>query len=273
MNNDQTPGLRRRSPDYAQQYSQSWLSTAPSDSGFDSDYAFSLCDSASTQVAETGLPLWRLFGDMQGPDLDPSIQSSGVHAGLAHVYNQPSYGIAPIDHVFQTDATSIEDGQHWYSQNLIPDHGGPLQQGTFFSSNVQEADAVHANNPAPFGQSGLVHDDQAILGIDTPAPVPAVACPDATLQMYPPLGAVVLQMSDGLYFCSQLGCDAIYSRIGDCRRHLKKHNGPFFYCEQRGCGMKFYRHDKLRAHMQQGHGVAIPPPGNRRRQRRSAIGQ
>jgi hypothetical protein len=115
----------------------------------------------------------------------------------------------------------------------------------------------HGNNPAPFGQSGLVHDDQAILGFDTLAPVPAVAvqalCPDATLQISPPLDAVVLQRSDGLYFCSQLGCDATYSRISDCRRHLKKHNGPFFRCKQRGCGMEFYRFDKLRAHMQQGH--------------------
>lgn len=85
--------------------------------------------------------------------------------------------------------------------------------------------------------------------------------------------AIVLKTDDGRFICSELDCDASYQRIGDCRRHLKKHNGPFFHCEQRGCGMEFYRHDKLRVHMQQGHGIAILPPGNKRRQKRGVTGQ
>ncbi|KAJ4335585.1 hypothetical protein N0V87_005979 [Didymella glomerata] len=85
--------------------------------------------------------------------------------------------------------------------------------------------------------------------------------------------AVVLEIGDGRFLCSEPDCNASYQRKGDCQRHLKKHNGPFFYCDQRGCSMEFYRHDKLRAHMQQGHDIAIPPPGNKRRQRRGVTGQ
>lgn len=82
--------------------------------------------------------------------------------------------------------------------------------------------------------------------------------------------AVILETTDGKFFCSELGCDATYLRAGDCRRHLKKHNGPFFPCPQRNCDMKFYRHDKLRAHMKQGHGTPVAPP---RRGRRGAISE
>lgn len=75
-----------------------------------------------------------------------------------------------------------------------------------------------------------------------------------------PAEAVVLQLPNGKFFCSQLGCDTVYPRAGDCRRHLKKHNGPFFHCDQPGCGMEFYRHDKLRAHLKQGHSIAVAAP-------------
>lgn len=82
-----------------------------------------------------------------------------------------------------------------------------------------------------------------------------------------PVGAIVMKLPEGGFFCSQLGCDTIYLRVGDCRRHLKKHNGPFFVCTQHDCSMEFYRHDKLRAHMMQGHNIAVAAP---RRGRRSA---
>lgn len=77
--------------------------------------------------------------------------------------------------------------------------------------------------------------------------------------------AVVIQRNDGLFSCSEPGCDATYSRVGDCRRHVKKHNGPFFNCGQDDCRMRFYRGDKLREHTKNAHGVLIPT-GSLRRQ-------
>ncbi|KAJ8113629.1 hypothetical protein OPT61_g4288 [Boeremia exigua] len=71
------------------------------------------------------------------------------------------------------------------------------------------------------------------------------------------LEAVVLERLDGSFYCSQLDCDASFLRAGDCRRHLQKHNEPFFACIQRGCDMKFYRHDKLRAHLKHSHGIVM----------------
>ena len=80
-----------------------------------------------------------------------------------------------------------------------------------------------------------------------------------------PAEAVVLQLPDGKFFCSQFGCDAVYLRPGDCRRRLKMHNGPFFPCKQPGCDMEFYRRDKLRDHLKQGHNIVVAAPRRGRR--------
>ncbi|KZM25695.1 metal ion binding [Ascochyta rabiei] len=77
-------------------------------------------------------------------------------------------------------------------------------------------------------------------------------------------GAVILVNSDGLFFCSEPGCDTTYLRKGDCQRHLKKHNGPFFPCTQPGCDMTFYRADKQRDHLKQGHDIIVAAPPRRR---------
>lgn len=71
----------------------------------------------------------------------------------------------------------------------------------------------------------------------------------------PSVRAEVFQGSDSRYLCSQVGCDVNYARAGDCRHHLKKHNGPFLCCHVEGCTMRFYRNDKLQAHLRQGHGL------------------
>jgi hypothetical protein len=77
------------------------------------------------------------------------------------------------------------------------------------------------------------------------------------------------QTSDSRFRCSE-GCPTVYLRVGDCRRHLKKHNGPFYPCEQPNCPMVFYRMDKLCAHMSKGHGVPVPTRATMHRQRRGA---
>jgi hypothetical protein len=105
------------------------------------------------------------------------------------------------------------------------------------------------------------------------------ALPDLSILSLPlsepikPAEAVVLQLPDGKFFCSQLDCHAVYLRAGDCRRHLKKHNGPFFSCKQPGCDMEFYRHDKLRDHMKQGHNIVVAAPRRGRRAARLTANQ
>ena len=49
------------------------------------------------------------------------------------------------------------------------------------------------------------------------------------------------------------GCTGIFSRREEYRRHMKKHNGPFFPCTHPNCGKMFYRQDKLRDHLAKGH--------------------
>lgn len=82
--------------------------------------------------------------------------------------------------------------------------------------------------------------------------------------------ATVQGTSDGRFRCSSEECSSVYLRAGDCRRHLKKHNGPFHPCEQPGCPMVFYRMDKLRAHMSRGHRVPSPTRASMHRHRRGA---
>ena len=117
-----------------------------------------------------------------------------------------------------------------------------------------------------FGGSTLYESHLQSL---TPAPEVAVQAPKNNannLQAAATNIATVQETTDGRFRCSE-GCPTWYGREGDCRCHLKKHNGPFFPCSQRGCDMEFYRHDKLRDHLKQGHGIVVSAPGNKRRQR------
>ncbi|KAJ8111098.1 hypothetical protein OPT61_g6226 [Boeremia exigua] len=132
-----------------------------------------------------------------------------------------------------------------------------------YSNDAQTPNAI----PELFGN----HFEPALSQqVPTSAPIPPLSPFDSlpvslAQTSAAPAEAVVLETPDGKFFCSQLGCDATYLRVGDCRRHLKKHNGPFFACDQHGCNMEFYRHDKLRAHLKQGHGVIIAAPRRGRR--------
>lgn len=138
-----------------------------------------------------------------------------------------------------------------------------------------------ANHRPLFEPEALDTLEHATLPFDGFAPSSIQPVPDVQPLAYPNLAgpllllpepvkhaeAVVMERTDGKFCCSQLGCDAVYVRPGDCRRHLKLHNGPFFPCKQPGCDMKFYRRDKLRDHMKQGHNIVVAAP---RRGRRAA---
>ncbi|KAF2996929.1 hypothetical protein E8E13_006350 [Curvularia kusanoi] len=118
-------------------------------------------------------------------------------------------------------------------------------------------------------EAGLGTLEHSFLPIvsNPPQQVPNVRCAHPDLAPFPeifePIGhaeAVIMELPDGRFYCSALGCLAIYLRAGDCRRHLKKHNGPFFPCTQPGCNMEFYRADKLRSHLKQGHNLVVAAP-------------
>ncbi|KAJ4405343.1 hypothetical protein N0V91_005293 [Didymella pomorum] len=197
--------------------------------------------------------------------LRPLQESSSFSpCGYSTKMDQDPHEAFLTDQVFQSKATCVEHGQHPINQNWISVIGGPLQDDVFFGSDTREADTPNGllgKVSGSLGPTVVNHDDQAVLSPGTLASVPVVPVPTmylGALQQIPPgLDAVVMQRDDGVFFCSQVGCDAAYARIGDCRRHLKKHNGKI----------------SLRAHMQQGHGIVIPPPGNKRRQRRGVAGQ
>ncbi|KAF1924921.1 uncharacterized protein M421DRAFT_401230 [Didymella exigua CBS 183.55] len=193
-------------------------------------------------------------------DHDQYRYSSQSMGGINQQLFRSYFANAPSEHV----------PNHGQWEDPIPVEKWPLQQDFLIDINIQGINDPHGYFPGLLWQSGLNHGQQVPPNFSTPT-VQALD-PGAAQQMPITVEVEVRQLDDGVFFCS-LGCNATYSRICDCRRHLKKHNGPFFHCNQRGCGMYFYRHDKLRAHMQQCHGVAIPPPGNRRRQRSSAAGQ
>lgn len=61
-------------------------------------------------------------------------------------------------------------------------------------------------------------------------------------------------------------CNGTFSRVGEYRRHMKKHAKHCYPCTQAGCGKSFYRNDKLRDHLWQGHQIETRQRSRRARQ-------
>ena len=57
--------------------------------------------------------------------------------------------------------------------------------------------------------------------------------------------------------CTAPGCSKTFRRVGDCRRHMRKHQAPKLNCIVEGCDMKFTRLDKVRDHLRQGHKIVL----------------
>ncbi|KAF2028317.1 hypothetical protein EK21DRAFT_113952 [Setomelanomma holmii] len=57
--------------------------------------------------------------------------------------------------------------------------------------------------------------------------------------------------------CGFPGCNSTFRRVGDCRRHMGKHQAPTFRCITVDCDKTFYRVDKVRDHLRQGHGILL----------------
>jgi hypothetical protein len=81
--------------------------------------------------------------------------------------------------------------------------------------------------------------------INTHIPIPVAA---------PLANAAAPQPSGQNLVCTTCGV-ATFGRVGEWRRHMKKHGPPSFFCTQAGCTMSFYRKDKLRDHRRQAHGI------------------
>ena len=83
-----------------------------------------------------------------------------------------------------------------------------------------------------------------------PAATNIVAPPSASLGAH--LGAQH-RIIDTRIRCTAPGCSKTFRRVGDCRRHMRKHQAPNLRCVVENCNMKFDRMDKLRDHVRQGH--------------------
>lgn len=57
--------------------------------------------------------------------------------------------------------------------------------------------------------------------------------------------------------CDFEGCTKTFRRVGDCRRHKRKHEAPKLRCTVLNCDMRFTRMDKVRDHLCQGHGIKL----------------
>jgi hypothetical protein len=63
------------------------------------------------------------------------------------------------------------------------------------------------------------------------------------------------------------GCPGTFSRVGEYRRHTRKHGNHAYACNQHGCRMTFYRKDKLTSHLWQKHRLGQAPGASARARR------
>ena len=206
---------------------------------------------------------------LHGPAV-PSWQHPAHGLGPDHISIPESafwpHGPLPRANIDSAQQSWIEATNSHPQQLLYPDVSLPEQSwdsNNIYNQPQSVSEAIPGAPEPSLFQSGLnliqpvapsqpALSELSALSLPLPGPIK-------------PAEAVVLQLPDGKFFCSQFGCDAVYLRPGDCRRHLKMHNGPFFPCTEQGCPMIFYRNDKLQDHLTQRHNVINARVGSRRR--------
>ena len=177
---------------------------------------------------------------------------------------------------FQHNDTPI-----WCTNETVPfDHPGHAIEGS--STLVEDAQAVlNGNADHLLGNNELLADVDGIHDIDHDiVDTVALYAPDISftllangpnmtayanlplLQVQPqvlaaPVVPPVINQVPHVAVTSPLqchhGCTGTFRRREEYRRHMKKHNGPFFPCTHPNCGKMFYRQDKLRDHLAKGH--------------------
>lgn len=199
-----------------------------------------------------------------------------MHADHALIPETASWPHGPLHHAH------IDSAQQSWIEATNSHRQHLLCTGVNFPPQSRNNDNI-CHQPWPMPESTLSALESSIFssGFNLTEPVaasqPALSNLSALSLLLPepirPVGAVVMERPDGKFFCSQLGCDAVYLRPGDCRRHLKMHNGPFFHCDQPRCDMEFYRRDKLRDHLKQRHNIVVSAPPRGRRAARLTANQ
>lgn len=183
-------------------------------------------------------------------DVSIGLSSNGVTSA----WSQP-----PNDFEFFSDPVTLPSEQLYASPDL-------------------NTELVVSSDSSSINQVAAIEPSIAVQDVQVPASSQSTSHYNAFARSVPPTSggqtlldrqATVQDTSDGRFRCSE-GCPTLYIRVGDCRRHLKKHNGPFYHCEQPDCPMTFYRMDKLCAHMSQRHGLPTPTRASMHHQRRSA---
>ena len=101
---------------------------------------------------------------------------------------------------------------------------------------------------APQTDSGNTIPHVSLPQLRTQVPVTPVIPP-----IIPPVNNQVQHANATASLQCPYGCPNTFGRPGEYRRHMKKHNGPFFPCTRPHCGRMFYRQDKLNDHLNKGH--------------------
>ena len=173
----------------------------------------------------------------------PAAPAEGPH-GLFGLYNSVTDG-TPTQGRLLGEASTFGD---WpvFGDPLID----PLVGDGFFPQMLPQLDPFEFITQSSHPTAGLGQAYQPIA----PAPdLNAVIQPNI---IAPPsrVHAVARRRTvEPRFQCNIDGCTKAYRRVGDCRRHMRKHQAPNLRCVVEGCHMKFDRMDKLRDHVRQGH--------------------
>ena len=89
--------------------------------------------------------------------------------------------------------------------------------------------------------------------INIPVALQANIPPQVPVVVLPPVNNQVQHVAGTATPRCPYGCTNTFGRPGEYRRHMKKHNGPFYPCTRAHCSKMFYRQDKLRDHLDKGH--------------------
>ncbi|KAI4919228.1 hypothetical protein J4E85_009486 [Alternaria conjuncta] len=139
-----------------------------------------------------------------------------------------------------------------------------------------DADHLLGNNEVPADVNGIHSFDQDFVNAIAPnaldisvAPqtdggntIPHVSLPQPRTQVSvaPVIPSIIPSVNNQVQHANATasrqcpyGCPNTFGRPGEYRRHMKKHNGPFFPCTRPHCGRMFYRQDKLNDHLNKGH--------------------
>jgi hypothetical protein len=123
-----------------------------------------------------------------------------------------------------------------------------------------EADYLLGNDGSLADVDGIHGIDQGIVNAVASQAINMPTAPQDNVHPQVPVALVVLPVNNhnqhitapAFRQCPH-GCTDTFGRPGEYRRHMKKHNGPFFPCTHPYCGRMFYRQDKLRDHLNKGH--------------------